>query len=101
MNVGKIVGKRKERLNKEDTENTKRRVKRGKFLAFDRKSPPIANYAKGGAPSSSGWVTQLGIEEHCHFGFAQDRLKPVLREGGSDEVVAAGEGADGVCGDLD
>ena len=55
-------GKRKEAkertgLNAEGAEvgaqRTLRRVKRGGFVASDRKSPRIANRAKRGAPSSS------------------------------------------------
>jgi hypothetical protein len=53
-------------------ERQRREEKKGE--AFDRKNPPFANGAKGGAPSSSfGGGGFREIQEHSPFGFAQGR----------------------------
>ena len=41
------------RVNKPGPYNGEEKRRSGKFVALDRKSPPIAKFAKGGAPSSS------------------------------------------------
>jgi hypothetical protein len=48
----KRKAKKKIRINAEDTESAEDAEKRRNLVALDRKSPPIAKGAKGGAPSS-------------------------------------------------
>jgi len=55
---GRVRGERKEfnsefAENAESAEKKRVRVKRRDWVQFDRKSPPFAKFAKGGAPSSS------------------------------------------------